>query len=194
MKNLESFRILLARSRRVIRESRRESWRKFISTLTISTPTTKWDDDVHHGIFAESESSDEFPVGIEFDRVFRIPQISFWFRFGTIYRATPEFTLYPLYYNTAYKEELLHRYVKKKNRPWSMGGQIYRCTDQDVEPVIFKYHELTSTSPYDLGIAMNLVGDNLWSMNPVAAKASPKCWSSLNQGDFLQNSQVYGCT
>nr|CAD7203187.1 unnamed protein product [Timema douglasi] len=39
----------------------------------------QWDDDVHHGIFAESESSDKFPVGIEFDRVFRIPQISFRF-------------------------------------------------------------------------------------------------------------------
>nr|CAD7569448.1 unnamed protein product [Timema californicum] len=35
---------LRARARHVIRESRRESWRQFISTLTISTPTTKvWD-------------------------------------------------------------------------------------------------------------------------------------------------------
>nr|CAD7398464.1 unnamed protein product [Timema cristinae] len=36
-------------------------------------------------------------------------------RFGTIYRATPGFTLYPFYYNPASKEELLHRHVTKKS-------------------------------------------------------------------------------
>nr|CAD7434064.1 unnamed protein product [Timema monikensis] len=62
--------------------------------------------------------------------------------FGTIYRATPGFTLYPFYYNPASKEELLQRHVKKKNRPWSMGRQVHRYPGQDVEPGIFKYHEL----------------------------------------------------
>nr|CAD7397536.1 unnamed protein product [Timema cristinae] len=52
----------------------------------------QWDNDVHHGIFTEAESSDEFPIGIEFNRVFRIPHCIinnyFWLQAAILYRQS----------------------------------------------------------------------------------------------------------